>query len=181
MHNIKIRNENGMGRPSQILINDKEFPVTALQFNLDMENHNKAEISVLVHKCDFEVNANLVLNGVILGTDNELRLYEQLKEKFEPKVVGGLAVELKPTQNQIDRLTKRLLLEQSKRLEEKANEIGEHEWLCRDQHLPDENSKVELLINDRYIINATYIYGSFFRDSDDVLILPAPSQWRYKK
>jgi hypothetical protein len=85
MHNIKIRNTNGKGSPSQILINDKEFPVTALQFNLDMENHNKAEISILVHKCDFEVNADLVLNGVIVGIENERRLYEQLKEKFEPK------------------------------------------------------------------------------------------------
>jgi hypothetical protein len=85
LHNIKIRNTNGKGSPTQILINDKEFPVTALQFNLDMEHHNKAEISILVHKCDFEVNADLVLNGVIVGIENERRLYEQLKEKFEPK------------------------------------------------------------------------------------------------
>jgi hypothetical protein len=180
MHNIKIRNENGMGRPSQILINDKEFPVTALQFNLDMENHNKAEISVLVHKCDFEVNANLVLNGVILGTDNELRLYEQLKEKFEPKVVGGLAVELKPTQNQIDRLTKRLLLEQSKRLEEKANEIGESEWISIQAPKPKGGSIVEILQNACIEKIADYEFPEFY----DVVTnerLANVTHWRYKK
>jgi chorismate mutase len=157
------------------IIDNLNLETEILQFNLGMENHNKAETSILVHKCDSEVNADL---------EDERRLYEQLKEKFEPKEnskkIGELYVQLKPTQNEIDRLTKRLLLELSKRLEE-SNEIGECKWIRVSQYLPTENSKVELLVNNRYIINATYIYGSFFRDSDNVLISPIPYHWRYKK
>lgn len=67
-YNVKIKNENGRGTPTQVLINDKEFPVTALQFNLDMKNPNKMSIDVLVGKLNFDVNTNFTGHQVpILG------------------------------------------------------------------------------------------------------------------
>jgi hypothetical protein len=123
-----------------------------------MENHNKAETSILVHKCDSEVNADL---------EDERRLYEQLKEKFEAKPKNELELVLEKMkcplaellkkksekfeskeESEIRDMTKQLLSDLSERLKEKALDLeferdrlstqGD-EWISVKDGLPGKN------------------------------------------
>lgn len=208
--NVKIIGECRVLK--DVLIGDKSLPVANLKlvsnFNDGTKGLIKLELGIFVDKLEFNDDAKLTINGIVLGTENERKIYEQLKEKFEPLQGKSLIEETKsildnlsesrdmyintriPIPDKLSQAHKAMAhvvfcLKEYCHLENKQSEGNE--WISTEKQLPLNGSKVQTLhdgnylLHGNYMIDAIFIDNSFFRDADNVLILPLPTHWRYKK
>jgi hypothetical protein len=61
------------------------IPFVSCLITTDINNNNRAKVTMLVKSFEFEGEVNLKINGLIVGYECEKELYYKLKQKFEPK------------------------------------------------------------------------------------------------
>jgi len=88
--NVKITSENG--KIKDVFIEGVLVPVKKANLSFDFCEGEygvpKLVIENYIKNFEFDGDANLFVNCILLGLDNERRLYQQLKEKYSGTIDG---------------------------------------------------------------------------------------------
>ncbi len=80
----KVRIESpGYGRGAKLTVDDKVIPFTRLIFDSNMDEPDVIRIDSYIRNFEFTGDAQLMVNYILIGSDEERKLYEQLKVKYE--------------------------------------------------------------------------------------------------